>query len=216
MSFHISVRSFLFFIPLLSLPPAWASQCVVVGDFSSDVNRAAVPEGWQLKERTGKADFAVIRDGDICALRLRSQDTSFSFQKRVNVNPRRYPVLSWKWKVTKLPDGGDFRSSKTDDQAAQLFIAFSNGNVIVYIWDTTAPQGLIDDAWSPPFVTIKGVVLRSGPAQTGEWITEIRNTYEDYKKLFGREPPRVAGVRIQINSQHTETLGESFFRARGA
>jgi hypothetical protein len=211
MSLHIFMRSFLFCILLLSLAPAWASQSVVVADFSSGVDKDGVPQGWQLKEKSGNADFAIIRDGHISALRLRSQDTSFALQKAVDVNPQQYPVISWKWKVTKLPEGGDFRSSKTDDQAAQLFLAFSNSNVISYIWDTTAPQGLAEDAWSFPFVTVKAIVLRSGYSETGKWITETRNAYEDYRKLFGHEPPRVAGIRIQINSQHTETSGESFF-----
>jgi hypothetical protein len=211
MSFQNFMRSLLFSTLLLSFSAAWASQGVVVADFSSGVNEHGIPEGWELKERSGMADFAVIKDGDISALRLRSQDTSFSFQKSVDVTPQHYPVLSWKWKVTKLPEGGDFRSRKTDDQAAQLFVAFSNSKVIAYIWDTTAPQGLIDDAWAPPFMTIKAIVVRSGFGEAGKWISETRNAYEDYKRLFGDEPPRIAGIRIQINSQHTDTSGESFF-----
>ena len=79
------------------------------------------------------------------------------------------------------------------------------------MWDTTAPQGLITDSWAPFFLTVKAIVVRSGPAEAGKWITETRNAYDDYKKLFGKEPPTVAGVRIQINTHHTETLGESFF-----
>ena len=197
----------LFFV----VAPAWGSQPLVVGDFSQGVDGKGVPSGWQLKKRIGKADFSVVRDDGIDALRLRSDDASFAFQKPFKVNPRQYPVLSWKWKVTKLPGGGDLRQTKSDDQAAQLFVAFSSRRIILYIWDTTAPQGLITDAWAPFFLTIKAIVVRSGPAQVGKWITETRNAYQDYKELFGHEPPTVAGVRIQINSHHTETLGESFF-----
>lgn len=205
------MRSLLFCILLVSLTPAWASQSVVVADFSAGVNKDGVPQGWQLKEKAGNADFAVVRDGLITALRLRSQDTSFALQRAVDVNPQSYPLISWKWKVTKLPEGGDCRNSKTDDQAAQLFLAFSNANVISYIWDTTAPHGLVEDTWSFPFVTVKAIVVRSGHLETGKWVTETRNAYEDYRELFGHEPPEVAGIRIQINSQHTETSGESFF-----
>ncbi|MBL7212925.1 MAG: DUF3047 domain-containing protein [Desulfobacteraceae bacterium] len=211
MSWRIFMRSLLFCILLVSLTPAWASQSVVVADFSAGVNKDGVPQGWQLKEKAGNADFAVVRDGLITALRLRSQDTSFALQRAVDVNPQSYPLISWKWKVTKLPEGGDCRNSKTDDQAAQLFLAFSNANVISYIWDTTAPHGLVEDTWSFPFVTVKAIVLRSGHSETGKWVTETRNAYEDYRELFGHEPPGVAGIRIQINSQHTETSGESFF-----
>ena len=122
-----------------------------------------------------------------------------------------YPVLTWKWKVVKLPKGGDFRRSSADDQAAQLFLAFTKTKAIVYIWDTSAPQGLMESTSPVPFMTVKVVVVRSGPAGLGTWITETRNVYEDYKKFYGDEPPAVAGVWLQINSQHTETSAESLF-----
>ena len=170
-----------------------------------------VPSGWQLKETSGKAKLAVVKDGDVHALRMRSVNDSFAIQKRVNVSTRQYPVISWKWKVIALPEGGDFRKSSTDDQAAQLFLAFASRKIIVYLWDTTAPRGLIADALSPPFMSVKAIVVRSGHKNTGKWLTETRNAYEDYKTLFGKEPPPITGIRLQINSQHTETSGESLF-----
>jgi hypothetical protein len=83
--------------------------------------------------------------------------------------------------------------------------------IIVYIWDTTAPRGLMQDANSPPLVNIKAIVVRSGPSDTGKWIAETRNVYDDYRKLFNKEPPVLGGMRIQINSQHTGTAAESYF-----
>ncbi len=191
--------------------PAWAEDRFVIADFSSGVNSAGVPNGWQVKEKSGKADFAVVKDEGLSAVRLRSANTSFSLQKEVHVDLKQFPVLTWKWKVTKLPAGGDFRESDTDDQAAQLFLAFSKTRAIVYIWDTTAPQGTMGKAAAPFFMSIKAVVVRSGRTGTGSWITEKRNVYDDYRKLFGEEPGEVGGVRIQINSQHTGTSAESFF-----
>ncbi len=191
--------------------PAFAADRVVVADFSSGVDAAQVPVGWQVKEKSGKADFAVVKDDGTPALRLRSTNTSFSLQKEVQVDLKQYPVMTWKWKVTKLPVGGDFRKSKTDDQAAQLFVAVTKTKSIVYIWDTSAPQGLTEDTSPIPFMHVKVVVVRSGPAELGKWVTETRNVYEDYKKLFGDEPPAVSGMRLQINSQHTGTSAESYF-----
>lgn len=196
---------------LLSAYPASAVQKVVVADFSSGLDREGVPSGWKLKERSGKADISIVRDGSLHALRLRSSDTSFSIQKPFDLNPVEYPLLTWKWKVTQIPEGGDFRKRTADDQAAQLFLAFSNSNIIVYLWDSSAPQGLTDDAWAPPFLTIKAMVVRSGRHETGKWLTETRNIYDDYRRIFGGEPPRISGVRIQINSQHTDSSCESFF-----
>jgi hypothetical protein len=202
---------FLVCLLTLFLVPAWSTTNVVIGDFTNGADQKGVPVGWQLKEKSGRADLAVVEENGVSALRLTSNDSSFSIQKTVDVDVSRYPLMSWRWKVTRLPEGGDFRKSKTDDQAAQLFLAFSRTRAIVYIWDTTAPQGLSENAASPPFMNIKAVVVQSGESQTGRWLTETRNVYNDYKKLFGHEPPPVGGIRIQINSQHTSSAAESYF-----
>jgi hypothetical protein len=190
-----------------------ADDRIVIADFSQGVDAKGVPNGWEIKEKSGHADFSVMTDNDLNAIQLRSANTSFSLQKKINVDVKQYPILSWKWKVTKLPDGGDFRESKTDDQAAQLFLAFSRTKAIVYVWETTAPEGLMADADAPPLMTIKVVVVRSGRNALGQWMTETRNVYEDYRKFFGDDEKslKVSGLRIQINSQHTKSSAESYF-----
>lgn len=203
-------KVFLVFFLLVS-SVASADDRIVIADFSSGVDAAGLPAGWQLKEKSGKAEFAVVKEGNTQVLKLRSANTSFSFEKAVRVDLKKFPVLTWRWKVTKLPEGGDFRKAGTDDQAAQLFLAFSKTKAIVYIWDTTAPEGIMGNAAAPLFMSIKAVVVRSGTAALGKWITETRNVYEDYKKLFGGEPGSIGGVRIQINSQHTKTSAEGYF-----
>ena len=55
------------------------------------------------------------------------------------------------------------------------------------------------------------VVCESGAGQANQWIAESRNVAADYAKAYGRAAPRVRGLRIQINSQHTGTVAESYF-----
>lgn len=186
---------------------------VVITDFSPGTDAGGTPHGWELKEKAGQADISVVEDYGLQAIHLRSFNTSFSIQRKINVDVIKYPVISWKWKATRLPEGGDFRKSETDDQAAQLFLAFSRTKAIVYIWDTTAPEGMTGDAEAPFFMSIKVVVVRSGRESLGQWISETRNVYQDYKELFGEEEKslKVSGIRLQINSQHTKSSAESFF-----
>lgn len=204
---------FVIFFMFQAAITAMADDRKVITDFSTGVNADGVPDGWQLKEKSGHADLSVVADNALHVLRLRSMDTSFSIQKEVNVDVHQYPIFTWKWKATKLPEGGDFRKSGNDDQAAQLFLAFSRTKAIVYVWDTTAPEGMVGDADAPFFMKIKVVVVRSGPEGLGKWITETRNVYRDYQKFFGsaEKSPKVGGIRIQINSQHTKTSAESYF-----
>jgi hypothetical protein len=206
------LKLFVVVVAVLMCPAsALAADQMVIADFSSAIGASGVPAGWEVKEKSGKADLAFVRDDGIAAARLRSANTSFSLQREVNIDLKQFPVLTWKWKVTKLPEGGDYRRSGTDDQAAQLFFAFSKTQAIVYIWDTTAPAGTVGDAAAPFFMSIKAVVVRSGKTGMGSWISETRNVYDDYKKFFGKEAGNIEGVRIQINSQHTGTSAESYF-----
>ena len=211
------IRQFTFclfaLIALTAARCSFADERNSIGDFSLGLDEHGLPKGWQLKEKTGQAQFSLRKVDGLDALMLRSTNTSFSFQREVKADLNDYPVLSWKWKVTKLPEGGDFRSRRTDDQAAQLFVAFSRSKFIVYIWDTCAPKNLMADALAPPFMSIRVVVLRSGPSDTGKWVSETRNVFEDYKRFYGTsdKPPVVSGMRIQINTQHTRTSAESYF-----
>jgi hypothetical protein len=209
--FHAATRCAMAAVLLVAAPAAQAEERVVVADFSSAVKAGAPPPGWELGEKSGKADLAFVQDGDVSAARFRSVNTSFSLQKEVKVDLERFPELTWRWKVTKLPVGGDFRNSATDDQAAQLFVAFSRSKAIVYVWSSTVTAGTMKSTSPAPGMTVQVVVLRSGHKQVGEWIRERRDVYRDYRKLFGAEPPPVSVVRLQINSQHIGTTAESFF-----
>jgi hypothetical protein len=169
------------------------------------------PSDWSIKVNHGKPDVSVYTDGVGRCLRLKSVKASFSLERGVDVDLAQMPYLSWKWKVAQLPEGGDFRRSGTDDQAAQLLVAFSDRRVVSYIWDTTAPKGSAQNAGFIPLIHVFAVVCQSGAAELNRWIAETRNVAADYERAYGRPAPRVKGLRIQINSQHTGSTAESYF-----
>ena len=170
-----------------------------------------MPSGWGIKVNRGKPVVSACQDADTACLHLLSVNSSFSLEKSVDVDPAQMPYLTWNWKVARLPGGGDFRKSSTDDQAAQLLVAFADRRVISYIWDTRAPKGAMESASSIPLLRIVAVVCESGAGQANRWIAESRNVAADYARAYGRPAPRVRGLRIQINSQHTGTTAESYF-----
>ena len=136
---------------------------------------------------------------------------SFALEHSVDVDPTQMPFLTWHWKVAQLPGGGDFRHASRDDQAAQVLVAFSDKHILTYIWDTNAPKGTMQHASNIPLVHIFAVVCQSGAAETNRWIAESRNIAADYERAYNRPAPRVKGLRLQINSQHTGTTAESYF-----
>jgi len=172
------------------------------------------PAGWDVKAWRGNARFDVVNDGKCVALHLRSDHSSGALYKEIEFDIRDFPVLNWKWKVEKLPEGADVRFKHKDDQAIQIYVIFPrwpamvNSKVLGYIWDTTAPAGAFIPSTKSSLT--RYVVLRSGPDGLGKWLTEQRNVYEDYKKSFNEEPPRVGKVSVMIDSDDMATTAESY------
>ena len=170
-----------------------------------------LPPDWQIKVKDGRPDITVCPDSERSCLHLRSVKASFALEHGVDVDPGQLPYLTWRWKVAQLPAGGDFRKAATDDQAAQLLVAFDDRRILSYIWDSNAPKGSEQKAGFIPLVHVFAIVCESGVAEANRWVAESRNVADDYQKAYGRPAPHVRGLRIQINSQHTGTVAESYF-----
>ena len=170
-----------------------------------------LPSEWEIKVNHGRPDISVCSDDAGPCVRFKSVKSSFGMERSVDVNPSETPFLTWRWKVTQLPTGGDFRHSGTDDQAAQVLVAFADRKVLTYIWDTSAPKGTAESASNVPLIHVFAVVCESGGSAANRWLPENRNIAADYERAYGKPAPRVKGVRIQINSQHTGSVAESYF-----
>ena len=182
---------------------------IVLNPAAWDVGK--FPPDWQVKATHGKPDVSVCPEADSSCLHFRSARSSFALEHPVDVDLTRLPYLTWRWKVAQLPGGGDFRHGSTDDQAAQVLVAFDDRRVISYIWDTSAPKGSEMKTSFLPLVHVFSVVCESGYADVNRWISENRNVAADYERAYGKAAPHVKGLRLQINSQHTGTAAESYF-----
>lgn len=172
------------------------------------------PKGWLVKDWKGKADINVVRASFGNAIHLWSAGSSSAVYRETDFDLREFPYINWRWKVTRLPAGGDVRRRAADDQAAQVYVIFPrfpeqvNSRLVGYIWDSSAPAG---HAYrSTKSKNTRYVVLRSGPAGLGEWFQERRNVLEDYRTLFKEEPPKAGSVSIMIDSDDTDSSAESF------
>ena len=181
---------------------------VIVSDWTLDGD---TPKGFN-KEVKVKPAQAELEGGFI---KLTSKKTSFGFKKEIKLSVKEYPYVHWSWQARTLPKGGDVRKGDTDDQAGQLYLLFPrfpakvNTRILGYLWENETPKGTMgtSTAWSKA----KYVVVRDKTDPLGNWHTESRNVYEDYKKLFEEEPPEMGSVSVYINSQHTGSEAEVLF-----
>lgn len=202
----------------VALLPAVGQSGTIVEDWSQQPEgKTGIPDGWKGQTwGSPRYDFRVVTQGGRKILHLKSQDDSSTISKEVKVDVSRVPLLQWSWQAVVLPKGGDARKAATDDQAAQVYVTFPRfpsavrSRIISYIWDSTAPVGAIFKSEKSSLVTY--VVVRSGSADVGKWVTETRNVLEDYKRLYGQAPGEdIGAISISIDSNDTRSAAESYF-----
>jgi hypothetical protein len=218
--FGLAALSALLVGALLAASPVPAADppTLVVEDWSKQSEgKTGIPDGWTGQNwGSPKYDFRIEIQSGRKVLHLKSRDDSSTISKEAKVNVKDQPILQWSWQAVALPKGGDARKSATDDQALQVYVTFPRfpsavrSRIISYIWDTTAPAGAVFKSEKTGLVTY--VVVRSGAADLGKWVTESRNVLEDYKKIYGEVPgEEVGAISISIDSNDTHSSAESYF-----
>ena len=190
----------------------------VVEDWSRyPVGTTGVPAGWKGQNWGSPAyDFRIVEDQGRKVLQLRSRAEGSTIAKEIRglVDLKETPVLEWEWKATTLPRGGNSCRKSTDDQAVQIYVAWPRfpealrSRIIGYVWDSTQPVGTI--CRSEKTGTVTYVVVRSGPADLGRWLTETRNVREDFQRIYGEAPDNPAAVSIGIDTNDTDSVAEAY------
>jgi len=197
---------------------AWAAERVVVEDWRSyPVGARGIPGDWK-QQSWGKPvyDLEIVSDDGQPVLHLRSKGETSTINRDLkgSVDVKETPILEWRWKVMTLPTGGNACKESTDDEAAQVYVAWLRppeavrSRIIGYLWDSTAPAGTI--CKSEKISTVTYIVLRSGPGELGKWITERRNVVEDFRKIYGEAPDNPNALSLGIDSDDTRSSAESF------
>ncbi len=197
---------------------AWAADRIVVEDWSRiAVGTRGLPPEWKGQSwGSPKYDFAVVDNDGKRVLHLKSRDEGSTIARdlRGKIDLKATPILEWSWRIVTLPKGANSCKKSTDDQAAQVYVAWRRfpealrSRIVGYVWDSTAPVGTI--CKSEKTSTVTYVVLRSGPAELGKWITESRNVSEDFRKIYGEEPDTPDAISVSIDSNDTNSVSESF------
>lgn len=189
----------------------WKEDFTVV----SDGKKGNLPRGWTLRKKPGTkpAVFSVIKDDKAgrSYLHMEADKASASIVTRADgIDLSKTPILRWRWRVTKLPQGADGRDKKRDDQAIGIYVGTGNNPAFVktvsYRWDTLTPKGATGEArYGGGAVKDKWFTLRNKEDDgNAGWVEETRNVAEDFIKAWGRLPSPVY-VSVSCNSQYTGT-----------
>lgn len=232
-AFFAALVLFGFDVPLVK-----AEDIVVVGAFSA-TPKGSLPPEWKpliFKKQKGakQTEYAMVRDGKTTVVRAESRVAASGLEHAVSIDLKEYPVLRWRWKVDHVVKSGDPSRKDKDDYAARVYVTFDYepdktsfakklkyktarllfGDVpfgaISYVWGNQTPVGTVMDS-SHMGDFVKLVVVENASARVGQWVDETRNVYEDYRRAFGVDPPRVDGVVIMTDTDNTGERATAFY-----
>jgi hypothetical protein len=144
----------------------------------------------------------------------------------LDLNPKEYTTLSWCWKIDRVINKGDETKKGGDDYAARIYVTFKYDPSHATFLERTKlgaikmfhgeypPKGALNYVWaghlpigkrfSNPYTDrAKMVVVESGNEKATRWVCEERNLYDDYKQLFGEEPPILHGIAVMTDTDNT-------------
>ncbi len=204
-------KSCIILLALVLLPfctPVLADE-VLIDDFEE-----GLAPGWGVQPFAGYTDYRVVAEGSGRVMQAESRGTASSLYFRTRIDLRRYPLLSWRWKIAATVPGADARFRESDDYPARVYVVFPGGlfgrtRAINYIWANRLSVGEVVP--SPFSDDSRMVAVESGDSRAGEWVTERRNVYEDYRRIFGREPGKVRIIAIMTDSDNTGTAARAWY-----
>ena len=169
------------------------------------------PHTYGKKNKSGYKYSVQIEDGDkfLRYAGVSAKHLNFPLVNK-DINIYNTPILSWKWRVLDVPKGANEDDDDRNDVAASMYVVFDLGRVLFkkvpksirYTWSSSLPKGT---ELSKFFGNQKVVVIGTGSEGTnGKWRTFQRNIVEDYKRLFGDDPPETP-LAILILSEGDST-----------
>jgi hypothetical protein len=181
---------------------------LVIETFTSGTEKnKPIPKGWK-SSRKDVSMYSIKEENGKFFIHAETKNGCTSIGKRINFMAEEYPFLTWNWRVQNLPEGGMETAKKTNDSAGGLYVIFKGSfmfnNILKYVWSTSLPPGTVT---SSPFNSrTKIIVLEGGSEKAGKWIKETVNIKEDYKRVFGTEPPPVECIAILTSSNNTKSF----------
>ncbi|WP_078743698.1 DUF3047 domain-containing protein [Oceanospirillum multiglobuliferum] len=170
---------------------------------------------WKSKSFNGLTQYQLVEHEGQLALYAKSNSAASGLFYEADIDLNQTPYLSWRWKVTQLPNLTNEQTRAGDDFGARVYIIFNDGwtflstKVISYVWSGQTPVG---QHWPNPFVgkSAMMVSMREGALEQG-WHEEKRNLKADIQQFFGKEIDRIKAIAIMTDADNSNSSAEAFY-----
>ena len=214
-----------------SLPGEQAEQIVLpyVTNFSFSRPGDDVPKGWQpwlLSKFKKPTAYKLVSEDGKTVIRASASSSASGLAHSLNLDPARYPLLHWRWKVDRLIEKADNTRKHTEDSPVRVVINFAGDldklsfddriffdqikavtgqdlpyATLMYIWENRVPKDTVIRNLHTS--RIRMLVAETGRDKLGSWQEQTRNVYEDFRRAFGERPGRITSIGIMTDTDNT-------------
>ncbi len=208
--------------------------------FSSAAPGVQLPAGWRpvMLPRLKPTALTLVADEGRTVLRARAEAAAGTAGYATRVEMGNRPLLMWRWKIDRVVAGADTNTKPGDDYAARVYVFFDvpasrlslvdrarmklakaiygvdiPAASICYVWDNRLPMGA--SRWSPYSDHVRTIVLRSGNAEAGNWVSETRDLDGDFQAAFGAgrpgPTPALTGLAVGNDTDQTKETATAWF-----
>lgn len=168
-------------------------QPLVLEDFQAK-DAEGFPSLWehenQRSQAKGRDAYKVRTENGVNFLTAKDAGQRIK-KKKIDWDPKAYPVLTWRWRLTKAATGNEplaavYASLDTDLMFIPVFTK--------YVWSESKPEGTFTEGG---MFSGSELVIQTGTKEIGQWFEERVNVYEDFKRIHKHEPAEKAwGISI--------------------
>lgn len=163
-----------------------ATDSLLLEDFSKP-NEKGFPQNWEAQRSTVTAHETYnIREEAGMAFLSAKEANQRVYTKQFSWDPKKYPVLSWRWRARVVPENAEFIAAVYPSLDVDFMFIPVNTK---YLWSTHLPVGTVKEGG---MFSSTEMVIRSGAEPLGEWVEERINVYEDFLKIHNHEPAEKA------------------------
>lgn len=215
---------------------AWSEVGAIrIGAFSQG-SVGELPDEWEPL-RLGNASpsrYVLVHDGDGVVLRAEADGAASGLVRRVSLDPARYPILAWRWRAENVIAEGDMDEKAGDDYPARIYVTFAYDpgdlsfgerlkyeatkalagsdvplRALSYVWTNHADE--TEPAPNPFTDWVQMIPVEQGAAHVGTWREERRNLYDDYRRVFGEDPPPISGIAVMTDADNTGAAASALY-----
>ncbi len=214
-------------LALLLASPLTGAESVWVGRFAA--GESALPAPWhveQIDPRVPPTHYGLRHWDGVQAVEAHARRSMALLARPLNVDLEKTPILCWLWRIDAPLVNADMSRKSGDDYAARVYLTFTIAPAqlgfatraklalarsiygdqvpdaaLNYVWDNRHPVGTLQHNTYTDRARM--LVVRTGAASAGHWVSDRRNVVDDFQRAFGPLEQRLQALVLASDTDNT-------------